>query len=465
MSFKISGSKIIDKNAILVRDQALQRQISINLQNKFDPISKAIFREKQQELYPNLLQVSNEPSLGMLIANERDSTINSDTLQSYSLARNQLLTIADQATTDYILDRLDDAQIQTLNQKFPSFIKILSTKYKNIDKNKFIELIKSDSTDVPEYDVTDRGEARINQQKKTDAEVRKKIIEDRDEQLKSEKFRRNTLDREQYQEYEYGENFVTPNKNPMKNQPSPKLIYVSILNANIPSPSSDREQEAFDNATIYVSSLKDKRELSYFISTLIDGKIPTKFNKKELKDIAFKLRYKDKLANLVEGKGLRRRIEGRGVEKLSRNPDKVELNNGKFIIDMERLRRNLLSVTYSSCRATIPSLKKENVSNDVKNVITDIVQGQYNANLFNKMNPDDQRIVSTFVRTLKIPDIDMKEFDEAYQLNYEILLGQINSGQNNPVVKKQLKQYILRAITENIIPKAQGYNMLFELSL
>jgi hypothetical protein len=81
------------------------------------------------------------------------------------------------------------------------------------------------------------------------------------------------------------------------------------------------------------------------------------------------------------------------------------------------------------------------------------------------MTPDDQRIVSTFVRTLKIPDIDMKEFDEAYQLNYEVLLGQMNSGQNNPVVKKQLKQYILRAITENIIPKAQGYNMLFELSL
>jgi hypothetical protein len=71
---------------------------------------------------------------------------------------------------------------------------------------------------------------------------------------------------------------------------------------------------------------------------------------------------------------------------------------------MEKLRRNILSVTYSSCRATIPSLKKENVSNDVKNVITDIVQGQYNANLFNKMTPDDQRIVSTFVRTLKIPD-------------------------------------------------------------
>jgi hypothetical protein len=464
MSFKISGSKIIDKNAILVRDQALQRQISINLQKKFEPISQALFREEQSLKYPNTINVSNEPSLGMLIANQRDSAINSDVLQSYSLGRNQLLTIADADTADYILDRLSDSEIQTLNQSFPKFIKILSTKYKNIDKNKFIELIKNDTSELPDYEVSEKGQTRLNRMK-TDAEVRAKIIEDRDEQLRSERFRGNTIDREQYQEYDYDDKFVTPQKNPMKNKPSPKLIYGSILNENIPSPTTNIEQESFENATTFINSLKDKRELYFYISTLIDGKIPTKFNKKELKDIAFKLRYKDELANLVEGKGLRRRIEGRGVEKLSRNPDKVELNNGKFIIDMEKLRRNILSVTYASCRATIPSLKKENVSNDVKNVITDIVQGKYNANLFNKMKPDDQRIVSTFVRTMKIPDIDMREFDEAYQLNYEVLLGQMSSGQNNPIVKKELKQYILRAITEGLIPKAQGYNKLFELSL
>jgi hypothetical protein len=66
---------------------------------------------------------------------------------------------------------------------------------------------------------------------------------------------------------------------------------------------------------------------------------------------------------------------------------------------------------------------------------------------------------------MKIPDIDMKVFDEAYQLNYEILLGQVNSGQNNPIVKREVKEYILRAIPEGLIPKSQGYNKLFELSL
>jgi hypothetical protein len=375
------------------------------------------------------------------------------------------LTIADGETADYVLDRLDDSQIQTLNQRFPAFIEKLTTEYKNIDKNKFIELVKADSTDTPKYEVSERGQTRLDRNK-TDAQIRAKIIEDRDEQLRSERFRGNTIDRERYQEYDYDEKFITPKRNPLKNRTqSPKFIYGSILNENAPSSKTDFEQESFDDATTFIATLKDKRSLYFYISTLIEGTVPNKFNKNQLKDIAFKLRYKDEIANNIEGKGLRRKIVGRGIEKLSRNPDKVELNNGKFVIDMEKLRRNILSVTYASCRATIPSLKKENISNDVKNIITDIIEGKYNANLFNKMKPDDQRIVSTFVRTMKIPDIDMREFDEAYNDHYQVLVGQVNSGQNNPIVKKELKQYILRAITEGLIPRSQGYNKLFELSL
>jgi hypothetical protein len=113
--FKLSGSKIVDKNKILAKDEANQRQITINLQNKFKPIAEAMFREEQSLRYPNTLLVSNEPTVAMLIADDRDSDINSDTLQSYSLARNQLLTISTPEIADFILDRLDDLEIQTLN--------------------------------------------------------------------------------------------------------------------------------------------------------------------------------------------------------------------------------------------------------------------------------------------------------------------------------------------------------------
>jgi hypothetical protein len=81
------------------------------------------------------------------------------------------------------------------------------------------------------------------------------------------------------------------------------------------------------------------------------------------------------------------------------------------------------------------------------------------------MKQDDQRIVSTFVRTVKIPDIDMSEFDNAYQKHYQILLGELNSGNKNPCIKRELKEYILRAIREELIPKSLGLTKILELSL
>jgi hypothetical protein len=82
-----------------------------------------MFREKQMEHYPNILQVSSNESLANLIANERDFGLQTNTLQSYSLAKNNLLTIADDDTSDYILDRLTEEQIQKLNQGFPRFVR------------------------------------------------------------------------------------------------------------------------------------------------------------------------------------------------------------------------------------------------------------------------------------------------------------------------------------------------------
>ena len=130
---------------------------------------------------------------------------------------------------------------------------------------------------------------------------------------------------------------------------------------------------------------------------------------------------------------------------------------------MDKLNKNILCVKYTSCRAMVPSLKPEKISDDVKSVILDILDKKYNSKLFDKLLTDDQRIISTFVRTLKIPDINMDTFDKKYQREYEILLGEVNSGNSNEKVKIQLKQYILRGISENLIPRAFGLNQILHL--
>ena len=135
----------------------------------------------------------------------------------------------------------------------------------------------------------------------------------------------------------------------------------------------------------------------------------------------------------------------------------------KFSVNIDKLKKNILNVQYISCRGSVPNLKNERISDDVKAVILDIVEDKYNSKLFEKLLTDDQRIVSNFVRTLKIRDIDMDEFDKRYQHEYELLLGEVNSGNSNDKIKQQLKQYILRGISENLIPRTQGLNQILNL--
>ena len=139
----------------------------------------------------------------------------------------------------------------------------------------------------------------------------------------------------------------------------------------------------------------------------------------------------------------------------------MEVNN--FTIDMDKLNKYILSVKYTSCRAMVSSLKPEKISDDVKAVILDVLEKKYNSKLFDKLITDDQRINSTLVRTLKIPNINMDTFDKKYWGEYEILLGEVNSGNSNAKVKIQLKQYILRGISENLIPRAFGLNQILHL--
>ena len=250
---------------------------------------------------------------------------------------------------------------------------------------------------------------------------------------------------------------------------SPKkmnTIYGQILNEKLQKKSSTEEEVLLYKRTQErVESLKTKKELSDYIDREITtSRIPSKYNKEDLKEIAFKIMYKLEMG-YMDGNGLRRKrriIGGGSPLPTSRNMDKKEI--GKFTVDLCKLRQNILSVKYSSCRGSVAGLKVERISEDVKNVIMDIVEDKFNSNLFKKMMTDEQRIVSNFVRTLKIQNVDMDDFDRAYQHEYELLLGEVNSGNNNDKIKKQLKQYILRGINEKLIPRAQGLNQILELS-
>jgi hypothetical protein len=286
-------------------------------------------------------------------------------------------------------------------------------------------------------------------------------------------------DEEEDTSFDYPSPYSTPIKeNPMmRGDKKQSGYYGEVFQMGSPKPTNDGDSTVLTKVKEDLEKMTVK-ELKAYIKNLADNKaIPAVYNRRDLINIATRLGYENE-TNTKTGSGLRRRrITGRGSpERTDSEGDsevedkevlsgkKMFLNNHKFAINLEKLRRNILHVFYVSSRASIPSLKREHISSDTRDVLLDILGDKYSDKLFNKLQPDEQRLISTFVRIMKFP-IDMKEFDESYEKNYQVLMGQVNSGQNNPKVKAELKLYILRGISENLIPKSQGQLMLYNLSL
>jgi hypothetical protein len=181
--------------------------------------------------------------------------------------------------------------------------------------------------------------------------------------------------------YQYADKSVTPKKNPIISTISPKRlnsIYGEVLQEDDIDPQGEEQIAILDDVKNMIREPITKRLLQNLINEIMLGKIPERFTKPQLIDIYTKVKYNALLQESVEGKGLKRRkISGKSMTPKSRNPDKYELNNGKFTLDLDKLKHNILSVSYSSCRASIPNLKKELISNDVKDIITDIIIPSY----------------------------------------------------------------------------------------
>ena len=487
MATQIPRNKFIDQRTSLAQDLAQTRQITLNLQKKAEPISDAQWREHQLTLYPDLLMVSNHPSLANLLANNLETTNQSDSLQLENLGMSNLITITDQETANYIMDRLDDVDIDYMNQNFPTILKLIKTKYSKMNKDKFIEIVKSQSTEIPVYDITSRGKKRqiaLKQQQdeyeelldnpRQESELR--AMREHDRLLKpKETGVKNPVERDALN---FGDVYPERNFSPQKNLTPKKLKgdYGKLLSNGDVNTTNDDEEEALSEIKNEIKNLKTKDLLKGYISGFTHKSIPAGYNKDDLIIIATRLGYNDKM-NIKTGSGFRRRlILGRGSpqntdsdsedeEENKIDKSRMLLNNDKFGINLNKLRKNILHVFYVTSRASIPSLKREHISSDCRDVILDILSNKFNERLFNKLPNDDQRLVSTFVRVMKIKEIDMNHFDTEYQNRYDILMGEINAGNDNPKIKQELKLYILRGMSENLIPKHQGQTMLFNLSL
>ena len=133
---------ISDVNSRLA-DEKEQRLKRIRLIERETAEQAPIWQAKQATLYPTAIPISQTPTLGQIITEETQKGLtNEDTL--YQRAEQKLKQIADNANVEYILDRLDLAELSYVVNNWDGLLKEITEKFNKtgLQKDMFIVLVK-----------------------------------------------------------------------------------------------------------------------------------------------------------------------------------------------------------------------------------------------------------------------------------------------------------------------------------
>lgn len=128
----------------------------------------------------------------------------------------------------------------------------------------------------------------------------------------------------------------------------------------------------------------------------------------------------------VSGSGLRKKyVIGRGLSL-------------KYDVDLKKLDQNTLCVRYKN-NSHGYKVKPIRISDNCKKVILQLAMNEYlHEDLFDTLVPKEKRLVEHYVQQMKIPIKLSKENLNDLTERFEVLKGQIQSGNNNPKLKEML---------------------------
>jgi hypothetical protein len=170
----------------------------------------------------------------------------------------------------------------------------------------------------------------------------------------------------------------------------------------------------------------------------------------------------------LRGIGIRTKKIGSGI-KLNDEPIYKEF--GKYCIHMPQLlNKDVLNVKYKSLGG-IPDFKPMAVSENYKDFILDLVNNNKLNNALYKQLPLQEKKhfekVSTGAGVFKqlglsrvSADDDKKDMER-----FELVRGEVEAGNDNPKLIKELKHFIIKFLSEGKITKQTAFNLLLELSV
>lgn len=260
-----------------------------------------------------------------------------------------------------------------------------------------------------------------------------------------------------------------------------KTISESEINVN----------EEFDNFyEVYGSLLPTERRkiVEKYAPKLIEGRIlPSKkndllklYNKMATANYVtgeFTDEYKDKKKNnkgnviKYDFKGLgfaHKKIKvGRGLEL---EPEPKYINFGKYLLNKSHLYNDSKLTLRFPSGGAIPTIKPTNITEDFREFLIDLIENEKISQPLYKSVPQNEKIFfgkickgAGIVHKLGIkPESD--ESDAKDLSRYKLLLGELEAGNNNKQMIRELKGLILKFMENGRMRKNQGQQLLLEIS-
>jgi hypothetical protein len=164
-------------------------------------------------------------------------------------------------------------------------------------------------------------------------------------------------------------------------------------------------------------------------------------------------------------------IFGSGLGLVQEQPKYIPF--GKYIINNQDLKNNILNIKYKSM-GIIPDLnKKIKISDDLKDIIEEICStNNLSKVLYKKLSEKDRKILDIILTKSGLnekyglkPVITQPKNEDIENMikRYEIVKGQYMAGNNNDLVKSELSQLLIKFMEFGMITESEGKDILKDL--
>ena len=139
---------------------------------------------------------------------------------------------------------------------------------------------------------------------------------------------------------------------------------------------------------------------------------------------------------------------------------------GNYFINLQKLKDDIITCCRPNGK-NVSEWKSIRVSLPLANVIRKLVnKGKPTFDEMSELNEEDKALFAEFIRKAKLEiDIPSSKIDREDLSKFEIMKGQIASGQDNKEYIKEFKLLIVKLMHQGRLPKGQSKEMLMELAL